>query len=37
LNWEIELQQQLKVIDEFEKGETLLLESCEALLHEGER
>ena len=37
LNWQLEPKERLKMIDEFEKGETLLLDSCEALLHGGER
>ena len=37
LDWQIEPKERLKMIDEFGKGETLLLESCEALFHDGER
>ena len=37
LNWELEPKNRPQMIDGFEKGETLLLESCETLLHVGER
>ncbi len=37
LNWEMKPKRRPEMIDEFEKGETLLLESCEALFHDGER
>ena len=37
LNREMKPKRRPEMIDEFEKGETLLLESCEALFHDGER
>ncbi len=33
LNWEMKPKKRPKMIDEFEKGETLFLENCEARLH----
>ena len=33
LNWEMKPKRRPEMIDEFAKGETLLLESCETLLH----
>ena len=36
-NWQIEPKSRPEMIDEFEKGETLLLECCETLFHASER